>query len=111
MTEVERLRGEQGQPNRLLAEEILRQSYLEAMHAAANEPRASLNVYGSTCPFCCGDLDHVAFLRSGAAACQFCRNKEPAPEQSTVRLVVAPSGILSGIEIWAGARLNAPANK
>src|SRR6266571_6945170 len=58
---------------------------LEAMHTAANQPMASLNVYGSTCPFCCGDLDDVAFLKTGAAACLFCSNKELALEQSRSR--------------------------
>jgi len=32
-----------------------------------------MNVYGSTCPMCCGDLDNVAYLRTGAAVCLFCR--------------------------------------
>jgi hypothetical protein len=82
MTYVEQLLGERGQANRRLGEEILRQGYLDAMHIAANRPSANLNVYGSTCPFCCGDLDDVAFLKTGAAACLFCRNKEPVAEQS-----------------------------
>src|SRR5437867_12131161 len=85
MTYVERLLGEQGQANRRLGEEILQHTHLAAMHTAASQPRASLNVYGSTCPFCCGDLDDVAFLKTGAAACLFCRNKELALEQSRSR--------------------------
>jgi len=86
MAYVEQLLGEQGQANRRLGEEILRQRYLEAMHTAANQPRASLNAYGSTCPFCCGDLDDVAFLKTGAAACLFCGNEDVAVEQSRSRL-------------------------
>jgi hypothetical protein len=83
MTYVERLLGEQGQSNRQLGEEILRQSYLEAMQTAAtSQPRQAMNVYGSTCPFCCGDVDDVAFLQTGAGGCEFCRNKGPAAEQS-----------------------------
>src|SRR6266516_1994219 len=82
MTYVERLLGEQGQANRRLGEEILQHTHLAAMHTAASQPRASLNVYGSTCPFCCGDLDDVAFLKTGAAACLFCSNREPAAERS-----------------------------
>jgi hypothetical protein len=85
MTYVERLLGEQGQANRLLGEEILQHRHLEAMQTAANQPRASMNVYGSTCPFCCGDLDDVAFLTTGAAACSFCCNNESAAEQSRSR--------------------------
>ena len=76
MTYVERLLGEQGQANRRLGEEILRQTLVEAMHTAANQPSPPrMNVYGSTCPFCCGDVP-------GAAACRFCRDREPAEEQS-----------------------------
>jgi len=85
MTYVEQMLGDQGQAYRRLGEEILRQRYLEAMHTAANQPMASLNVYGSTCPFCCGDLDDVAFLKTGAAACLFCSNRELALEQSRSR--------------------------
>jgi hypothetical protein len=32
----------------------------------------SMNLYGNTCPTCCGDLDDVAYLRTGAAVCLFC---------------------------------------
>ena len=31
-----------------------------------------MNVYGSTCPMCCGDLDDAAYLRTGAAVCLSC---------------------------------------
>jgi len=31
-----------------------------------------MNVYGNTCPMCCGDLDDVAYLRTGAAVCVSC---------------------------------------
>jgi len=82
MTYVEQLLGEQRQANRRLGEEIPQQRYLEAMHAAASQPRQAMNVYGSTCPLCCGDVDDAAFLKTGAAGCEFCRNKEPAAEQS-----------------------------
>jgi len=85
MTYIEQLLGEQGQADRRLREEILQQTYLEAMHTAANQPRRSMNVYGSTCPFCCGDVDHAAYLKTGAAGCLFCRNREPAAEQSRSR--------------------------
>jgi len=82
MTYVERLLGEQGRVNRWLGEEILQQRYLEAMYTAANQPSPSMNIYGSTCPFCCGDLDDVAFLKAGVAGCLFCCNRKPAVEQS-----------------------------
>jgi hypothetical protein len=32
----------------------------------------SMNQYGNTCPMCCGDLDDLAYLRTGAAVCLFC---------------------------------------
>lgn len=85
MTYVEQLLGQQGQANRLLGKEILQQRYLEAIHTAAYQPRRSVNIYGSTCPFCCGDVDDAASLNTGAAGCQFCRNREPAAEQSRSR--------------------------
>ena len=31
-----------------------------------------MNVYGNTCPMCCGDLDDVAYLRTGNAVCRSC---------------------------------------
>ena len=31
-----------------------------------------MNQYGNACPMCCGDLDDVAYLRTGAAVCLFC---------------------------------------
>jgi len=34
--------------------------------------RLSMNVYGSTCPMCCGDLDDAAYRRTGAAVCLSC---------------------------------------
>jgi hypothetical protein len=85
MTYVERLLGEQGQAYRRLGEEILQRRYLEVMHAAASQPRASMNVYGSTCPFCCGDVDAAGFLKTGVAACLFCHNKELAVERPRSR--------------------------
>jgi hypothetical protein len=54
-----------------------------------------MNVYGSTCPLCCGDVDDAAFLMTGAAACPFWRNEELAAEQSRSRwisLEVASAG-------------------
>ena len=82
MTYIERLLTNQGRANRRLGEEILQQRRLEAMHTAAYQPRARMNVYGSTCPFCCSDVDDAAFLSPGATGCQFCRNKDPVAEQS-----------------------------
>lgn len=31
-----------------------------------------MNVFGNTCPMCCGDLEDVAYLRTGAAVCLSC---------------------------------------
>jgi hypothetical protein len=86
MTYVERILGEQGQANRRLGEEILQQMSLEAMHAAADQSRRSTNVYGSTCPWCCGDVDAAVF-KTGVAGCQFCSNSEPAAELSRSRWI------------------------
>lgn len=43
--------------------------------------------FGSTCPMCCGDLDDVAYLGTGAAVCLSCgwNVKAPAFMPSTVR--------------------------
>jgi hypothetical protein len=87
MTYVEQLLTNQGRSNRLLGEDILQQRQLEAMHLAANQPARSMNVYGSTCPLCCGDVDDVAFLETGVAACQSCRDKELAAVQSRSRWI------------------------
>ena len=85
MTYVERLLGEQGQAYRRLGEEILQRGYREVMHTAASQPMRSMNVYGSTCPFCCGDVDDAGLLRTGVAACLFCRNRQLAVERPTSR--------------------------
>ena len=57
------------------------------MHSSANQLRPSMNVYGSTCPMCCGDVDAVAFVKAGVAACLFCRNSGLAAEQSLSRWI------------------------
>jgi hypothetical protein len=45
-----------------------------------------MNQYGNTCPMCCGDLDDVAYLRTGAAVCLFgCDAGALAPTPSTAR--------------------------
>jgi hypothetical protein len=85
MTYVEQLLGEQARANRRLGEELLHRRNLEPMHTAVNQPGPMMNVYGSTCPLCCGDVDDAAFVMTGAAACPFCRNKELAAEQSRSR--------------------------
>ena len=87
MTYVERLLGEQGQAYRQLGEEILQRRYLEVIHTAASQPRASMTVYGNTCPFCCGDVDDAGFLKTGVAACLFCRNKELVVERPRSRWI------------------------
>lgn len=81
MTYVEQYLTNQGRANRQLGEEILQHMNLVATKAA-NQPRRAMNVYGSTCPLCCGDVDDAAFLTAGVAACHSCRNDEPAAEQS-----------------------------
>jgi hypothetical protein len=87
MTYVEQLLGEQGRANRSLGEELLHRQHLEAMHTAATQPRPRMNVYGSTCPLCCGDVADAAFVKTGASSCPFCRNKELAAEQSRSRWI------------------------
>ena len=46
-----------------------------------------MNVYGSTCPMCCGDLDDAAYLRTGNAVCLSCgcNTEAPASTPSTAR--------------------------
>jgi len=87
MTHVERLFGEKGRARRRLGEEILQQMHLGAIHAAANQPRPSMNVFGSTCPLCCADVDDAAFLKTGLAACLFCRTEDLAARQSLSRWI------------------------
>jgi hypothetical protein len=42
----------------------------------------SMNRYGNTCPMCCGDLDDVAYLRTGTAVCLFCGCNAGASEST-----------------------------
>jgi hypothetical protein len=37
-----------------------------------------MTLYGDTCPMCCGDLDDLAYLRTGVAVCLFCGCKAEA---------------------------------
>jgi hypothetical protein len=69
-----------------------------------------MNVYGNTCPMCCGDLDDVAYLRTGAAVCLFCgyNAEAPASTPSTARRPDAMAFSASAIAMRDPARAQAP---
>jgi len=46
--------------------------------------KLSMNAYGNTCPMCCGDLDDVAYLRTGANVCLSCGCKAEAAASATL---------------------------
>jgi hypothetical protein len=108
MTYVEQLLGEQGRAYRRVGEEVLHQQHLEAMHTAANQPRPRMNVYGSTCPLCCGDVDDAAFLETGAAACLFCRDRALAAEQSRSRWISLEAASAAESRFGQGLTQRAP---
>jgi hypothetical protein len=59
-----------------------------------------MNQYGNTCPMCCGDLDDLAYLRTGAAVCLFCgRNAEASA--STPSAARRPDAIAFGVSAIA----------
>ena len=41
--------------------------------------RLSMNVYGDTCPLCCGDLDNAAYRGTRIAVCLSCGCRAEAP--------------------------------
>ena len=55
-----------------------------------------MNVYGNTCPMCCGDLDDVVYLRTGAAVCLSCGCNAEAPT-STPSTARRPEAIASSV--------------
>jgi hypothetical protein len=69
-----------------------------------------MNVYGNTCPMCCGDLDDVAYLRTGAAVCLFCgcNAGAPASTPSTERWPDAMAFSASAIAMRDPAMAQAP---
>ena len=69
-----------------------------------------MNVYGNTCPMCCGDLDEVAYIRTGTAVCLFCRcNAEAsASTPSTARRPDAIAFSVSAIGMRDSALAQAP---
>ena len=69
-----------------------------------------MNLYGNTCPMCCGDLDDVAYLRTGAAVCQFCgcNAGAPASTPSTARVPEAMAFGVSAIAMRDLAMAQAP---
>jgi hypothetical protein len=60
----------------------------------------SMNQYGNTCPMCCGDLDDLAYLRTGAAVCLFCGCNAKA-SASTLSTVCRPDTIALGVNAIA----------
>ena len=57
-----------------------------------------MNVYGNTCPMCCGDLDDVVYLRTGAAVCLSCGCNAEAPT-STPSTSRRPEAIAFGVSV------------
>jgi len=108
LTYVERLLGEQGQANRWLGEEILQAP--EAMHAAADQSRRSMNVYGSTCPLCCGDVD-AAILKTGRPAANSAAITSRPTELSRSRWLSLEMASAVAPSFGQGDRLNAPPNR
>jgi hypothetical protein len=60
----------------------------------------SMNQYGNTCPICCGDLDDLAYLRTGAAVCLFC-GCNAAALASTPSTARRPDAIAFGVSAIA----------
>ena len=60
----------------------------------------SMNQYGNTCPMCCGDLDDLAYLRTGAAVCLFC-GCNAAASASTPSAVRRPDAMAFGMSAIA----------
>jgi hypothetical protein len=60
----------------------------------------SMNQYGNTCPMCCGDLDDIAYLRTGATVCLFCGCSAAAPA-STPSTARRPDAIAFGVSAIA----------
>ena len=71
-----------------------------------------MNVYGNTCPMCCGDLDDVAYLRTGDAVCQSCgcNVEAPASTRSTSRRPEATAFGVSSIAMRDPVMTQAPAD-
>lgn len=69
-----------------------------------------MNVYGNTCPMCCGDLDDVPYLRTGAAVCLSCgcNAKTLASTPFTARRPDAMAFSVSGIAMSDRAMAQAP---
>ena len=54
-----------------------------------------MNVYGDTCPMCCGDLDDVAYLKTGSAVCRSC-GCNAKPSASTPFTARRPDAMVFG---------------
>jgi hypothetical protein len=69
-----------------------------------------MNVYGNTCPMCCGDLDGTAYRRTGAAVCLSCGSNAEAPAStpSTARRPDAIAFSASAIAMSDPAMAQAP---
>jgi hypothetical protein len=53
--------------------------------------RLTMRAFGGTCPMCCGDLDDVAYIETGAAVCVYCGHKHV---ERTLRARGQPRSIL-----------------
>ncbi len=72
-----------------------------------------MTLYCNTCPTCCGDLDDLAYLRTGAAVCLFCgRNAEAsASTPPTARGPDAKAFSASAIAVTDPAMAQAPSGR
>jgi len=57
---------------------------------------------------CCGDLDDVAYLRTGAAVCLFCRCNAEAPASAPARRPDATAFSVSAVAVTDPAMAQAP---
>lgn len=59
-----------------------------------------MTLYGNTCPTCCGDMDDLAYLRTGASVCLFCGCNAEA-SASTLSRARRPDAMALGVSAAA----------
>jgi hypothetical protein len=72
-----------------------------------------MTLYGDTCPMCCGDLDDLAYLRTGVAVCLFCgcNTEASASAPSTMSRSDAEAFSVSAIDMGDPAVIQTPAGR
>lgn len=69
-----------------------------------------MRAFGGTCPMCCGDLDDVVYLETGAAVCTYCGHTHVEstylPTRAQREGIAAPeeSSVEVGARRWRPAR-------